>query len=163
MPNSPTLLNFFTTPVTSTTTKNSEEKEETVERSNNSQSTRAPHTPNPFTFPPLLFTFPTFPTLPPSPVQAFDFMKNLLTPQILSAPNFLPPFLLVPNITNETHEKNIVIIRKKRTTDYYEDIDEENESGKGSKESMIYDDQPTANHVDDKDRKGIIDCIKYLE
>lgn len=143
------------------------------------------------TLPPLIFTFPTFATVPPvfsivSPVKNMrrDMSPsppqpqppvNLMTKQMqtfMSQFGNKPPFpktisnAMSPRTVHLTMFKQMVNVgrsmRVKRSADYYDNIEEENDD-RGSATSVINDDPITDNTGQVKiGRKSFSDCMKYL-
>ncbi|OZC08110.1 hypothetical protein X798_04903 [Onchocerca flexuosa] len=145
------------------------------------------------TFPPLIFTFPTPATIAPmiahpSPPVGFpagfkldvpsssmnlmtaelqvlmpQFNNNMLLPNIMSPP--LSPVML-PEPFKPINSAGS--IRKKRSDDYYENIEEENDESRSTNVS-IHDKTSDNNQQMIKlqkqtiDQKGLIDCMKLLE
>lgn len=142
-----------------------------------------------FTFPPLLFTFPTFATIAPmiphplpleglksellSPVTFFTkemqtLMSGFNNKLLLSNKISLPlPLSMLPEqfkLINPPAES----VRSKRSNDYYDNIEEYSDETKGMNASVDdaisdNDRQTTARQKQKKDRSGLLDCMKLLK
>ncbi|KAM3728978.1 C-type lectin domain-containing protein [Dirofilaria immitis] len=138
------------------------------------------------TFPPLIFTFPTvapmifqpsssagskLDALSPMNLMTKEmqllmsrFNNNLLSSNIMSLP------LSSPMLPEQSKPMNSVgSIRNKRSDDYYDNIDKENDEADGSTGSSIHHIINDSNQQLPKfqkqtiNRKGLLDCIKLLK
>ncbi|VDO23932.1 unnamed protein product [Brugia timori] len=135
------------------------------------------------TFPALIFTFPTFATVTPmlSPhVSSFKSpIINMLTKEMemlmtnfdkkLSLPNAIPsPLSLIIHSEQFKPINWMESVRNKRSNDYYDNIEEQNDEPKNMGTSL-YDKISDNNqrmikfHKQTIGQKGLVDCIKFLK
>lgn len=140
------------------------------------------------TFPPLIFTFPTLATAAPiishvSPPAGLRLgmspSMNLMTKEMqmlishfdnkLLLPNIMPlplPLIMLPEQFKPINPAGPV--RNKRSTDYYDNIEEENDDTKSTGTSMHHttnynNQQMSKLHKQTIGRKGLLDCMKLLK
>ncbi|CAG9532880.1 unnamed protein product [Cercopithifilaria johnstoni] len=152
--------------------------------------TSSPSTPATLlTFPPLIFTFPTFATVAPmifhtSPLETLKPMvmqpANLFTKEMqmlmsyfnnkLLLPSMLPPLPLPPTMLSEQFKpiNPVESVRNRRSSDYYDNIEEESDEKKSTNifmnHTMSDNKQKMIKLLKQKeDRKGLLDCMEFLK
>lgn len=139
-----------------------------------------------FTFPPLIFTFPTFATVAPMVSSSPESLKL----EVLSPINLLTKEMqiLMSNFDNKLLQPNLITLplplimlpeqlkfmspagstRNKRSNDYYDNIEEDNDEIKSTSKSIDHiitdnNQQMTKLQKQMKGRKGLLDCMKFLK